>query len=254
MVNKIQMNNDTRNSTNQNSEQNPKSFKEGIIITIQIINIILAPLLIFSYLRELDKNIDFVFKYPIISIIFFIFFATIFIITIWGRIKGKIKKFIITIKDILKEFNLSKILKAIIKSIKSIFSRKKIFVSLTVFTSLIALILISVSIFNVYITGVYYAQISSFRTEKAAVEELLSINRILINKGEKDYRARAYKAKKGYIVTFGQFYFKWESAAAAFAKAKDLLGNRVDDKKGGVISSAEKSLFRRIKLFLKKIF
>jgi len=197
MVNEMQMNNDAKNSTIQNSAKKPISWPKGVIKTIQIINIILAPLLIFSYLREVDKNIDFVFKYPVIAAVFFIFFLTIFVFTIWGRIKKIIKKFIFTIKDIIKEFNLSKILKATIKSIISIFSRKKIFVSLTVFTSLIALILISVTLFNVYITGVYYAQISSFRTEKAAVEELLSLNKLLIQKGEKGLKTRAYKVKNG---------------------------------------------------------
>jgi hypothetical protein len=254
MDNDIQMNYNNENSPNQNPEQKSNSLKDAMITFNLIINLILALPLIFSFLRELDKNMDFIKKYPKLSTIIFISFVTIFVIAIRNIIKEfiikkkkKVKKFIITKWNKIEDTKLGKIINDIIK-----ITRKKIFILLTVLTSLIALILISVALFNFHIKGVYYAQISSFRTEKAAVEEILSINRILINKGEKDYRARAYKAKNGYIVTFGQFYFKEESAYAALAKAEDIIPGRVDGK--GIVVSSEKPFFRRLKLFLKKIF
>jgi hypothetical protein len=246
------MNNDIKDSKNKKSEKEHKSFKPPLEKAIQTINIILAPLLIFSYLRDVDDNISFIVENPMISAIFIIFFATLFIANISHHFKSsKINIKRIRLPKInleIKEFNLNKI-KTFFKF--KIF-RKKFFVTLTIFTSVVALILVSITFVTVYITGVHYAQIASFKTEKAAVDELLSINKLLAQKGEKDLRARAYAVKNGYIVTVGQFHFTRASAQAVLDKVKLLLPRRIrNDTK--IYTPPNISLIRRLKLLINKI-
>ncbi len=114
----------------------------------------------------------------------------------------------------------------------------------------VAFILLAIGItLLIIVTDAHYVVIASEPNEKAAVQRIEFINKIIAQKGVKDIKARAYSSSgksHWYMITINRSYFTWKAANETLILARKKLGNIIPAD-AYIYTSSKISISKRLK-------
>ena len=205
---------------------------------------ILAPLIIFTYLRDSHDNVDYVFQHPRISIAFSVLVGCLFLATVMRRCRGRVPTR--ATEESSQRDSASTVSEPPAQG-------RRIVLVLAMTMSAIAVVLLVGTCLLVFSRGVYYPVIASVLGHDAAVREVLNVNEILKQEKAEALRARAYKSAGSgwYMIALAGPHLTEQSAKRTLEEGRAVLGRYVGPD-AWVYNTTKWSLRRRVRWVLQK--